>query len=54
MGIKQSNIDEYLLGGTSYRQLSKKYGFSRTRIHEFVQEFTGVTPIKKGQKMDLL
>ena len=48
MGIKQTIVDEYLLGAASYRQLAKKYGYSRTAIHEWVQEFTGVTPIKRG------
>ncbi|MDB5250641.1 MAG: hypothetical protein JWQ40_5035 [Segetibacter sp.] len=39
---KQANIDEYLLGGISYRRLSKKYGVARATLHEWVRDFTGI------------
>ena len=45
---KQAIIDEYLLGGISYRRLSKKYGVARATLHEWVRDFTGIAIITRG------
>ena len=38
---KQRIINEYLLGGSSFRQLSKKHGVSRATVHRWVSDFEG-------------
>jgi transposase-like protein len=45
---KQAIIDEYLLGGISYRRLSKKYVVARATLHEWVRDFTGIAIISRG------
>ena len=44
--LKEKIIAEYLAGGTSYRILGKKYGYSRQTILEWVQEFQGLKRIR--------
>ena len=41
MTIKQSIINEYLVGGISYRDLSKKCGFGITTICRWVATYQG-------------
>lgn len=41
MDKKQQIINEYLLGRTGYRLLSKKYGVSRSAINRWVMDFQG-------------
>jgi transposase len=50
---KQAIIDEYLLGGISYRRLSKKYGVARATLHEWVRDFTGIAIITRGTPVGL-
>jgi transposase-like protein len=42
MDIKAQVIQEYLAGGTSYRQLSAKYGMSRDVINKWVMIHQGI------------
>jgi transposase-like protein len=41
MKTKEEIINEYLVGGISYRTLEKKYGFSRTTINHWVLQHQG-------------
>lgn len=41
MDKKQEIINEYLLGRMGYRELSKKYGVSRSAINRWVMDFQG-------------
>ena len=53
MDIKTQVIQEYLAGGTSYRQLSAKYGMSRDVINKWVLIHQGIhnlPPTKKQEK----
>ena len=53
MDIKTQIIQEYLAGGTSYRKLSAKYGFSRDVINKWVLIHQGVhniPPCEQQQK----
>ena len=53
MDIKTQIIQEYLAGGTSYRKLSSKYGFSRDVINKWVLIHQGVhniPPCEQQQK----
>lgn len=38
---KEAIIAEYLMGGTSFRKLSAKYGIKHQKIHGWVQTFQG-------------
>jgi|ERR1019366_1299333 transposase-like protein len=38
---KEAIIIEYLSGGTSYRQLAKKYGCTRSTLNEWVMTYEG-------------
>jgi len=42
MATKEQIINEYLFGGFSYRTLSKKHGFSRTTINNWVLDYEGI------------
>jgi len=44
---KEAIIAEYLAGGISYRELSAKYGIRHQSIHYWVQEYQGITRIRK-------
>ncbi|MFP5040800.1 hypothetical protein [Parasediminibacterium sp. JCM 36343] len=37
LGLKKTIVNEYLLGGSSYRQLGKKYGLSHWVISHWVK-----------------
>ena len=53
MDIKTQAITEYLTCGVGYRELSKKYGVSRTTICKWVQIHQGIhnlSPTEKQQK----
>lgn len=50
MITKEQIINEYLLGGVTFRSLAKKYGMSRTTINCWVQEYQGIPQVKKGLK----
>jgi transposase-like protein len=39
MQTREQIVDEYLAGGTTYRSLGKKYGYSRTLINRWVQAY---------------
>ena len=41
MTVKQSIINEYLIGGISYGALSKKHGFGKSTICRWVMESQG-------------
>ena len=49
MDNKQEIIDEYLLGKSGYRILSKKYGVSRSAINRWVMDFQGWDRSKSRQ-----
>ena len=56
MDIKTQVIQEYLAGGTSYRQLSSKYGMSRDVINKWVLVHQGIhnlPPTEKQQKYSI-
>ncbi len=56
MDIKAQVIKEYLAGGSSYRQLSAKYGMSRDVINKWVLIHQGIhnlPPTEKQQKYSL-
>jgi transposase-like protein len=46
---KESIINEYLLGGTSYRKLAKKHGIDHRTLHGWVRKFEGRTKMKPKQ-----
>jgi transposase-like protein len=52
MDIKTQVIQDYLAGGTSYRQLSAKYGMSRDVINKWVMIHQGIhnLPLTKKQQ----
>ncbi len=50
MDIKTQVIQEYLAGGTSYRQLSAKYGMSRDVINKWVLIHQGIHNLPPTQK----
>lgn len=41
MHNKQEIVNEYLLGGSSYRDLARKHGVSRTTINNWVMGYEG-------------
>lgn len=47
MDKKQSIINQYLLGGKTYRELAGEHGISRAAINRWVMEFEGRGPAKK-------
>jgi transposase-like protein len=49
MDTKQQVIDEYLLGKSGYRVISKKYGVSRSAINRWVMDFQGRPRSKSRQ-----
>ena len=44
---KEAIIAEYLVGGTTYRELHAKHGISFQTIHQWVQSFVGKTKTSK-------
>jgi transposase-like protein len=50
MDIKAQVIQEYLAGGTSYRQLSAKYGMSRDVINKWVMIHQGIHNLPLTEK----
>lgn len=51
MNSKEEIINEYLVGGISYRTLEKKYGFSRATINRWVLQHQRFTLMRKsGEK----
>jgi transposase-like protein len=50
MDIKAQVIQEYLAGGTSYRQLSAKYGMSRDVIKKWVMIHQGIHNLPLTEK----
>ena len=58
MATKEQIINEYLLGGFSYRALAKKYGFSRTTINNWVMGYEGTyrgnSVIEKSSNLELM
>jgi transposase-like protein len=54
MDKKQSIINQYLLGGKTYRELAGEHGVSRTTINHWVMEFEGRGPAQKTSGKDFL
>ena len=50
MDKKESIINEYLIGGTSFRILEKKHGISRSTINRWVLGYQGFICIRKSPK----
>jgi transposase-like protein len=50
MDNKESIINEYLIGGISFRVLGKKYGISRSTINRWVLEHQGFICMRKSPK----
>jgi hypothetical protein len=49
--VKEAIISEYLQGGTSYRLLGSKYGYTHQRIHNWVTNFIGKKVVKKTKAL---
>ena len=50
MDIKKECVREYLEDGISYRELSKKYGVSRTTINKWVLVHQGIHNLPRSHK----
>ena len=50
MDNKEQIINEYLIGGISFRILAKKYGMSRSTINRWVLEHQGFICMRKSAK----
>ena len=50
MDNKEQIINEYLIGGISFRYLAKKYGISRSTINRWVLEYQGFICMRKSHK----
>ena len=50
MDIKKEAVREYLEDGISYRELSKKYGVSRTTINKWVLVHQGIHDLPRSHK----
>lgn len=50
MDNKEQIINEYLIGGISFRSLAKKYGISRSTINRWVLEYQGFICMRKSPK----
>ncbi len=50
MDIKNQAVREYLEDGISYRELSKKYGVSRTTINKWVLVHQGIYNLPRSHK----
>lgn len=50
MDKKEQIINEYLIGGISFRTLGKKYGISRSTINRWVLEHQGFICMRKSAK----
>ena len=46
--LKEKIVKEYLAGGTSYNDLSRKYGFAGQSICEWVKEFEGKKRVRSN------
>ena len=45
--LKEKIVREYLAGGTSYNELSRKYGYAGQSICDWVKEFEGKKRVRK-------
>ena len=54
MNTKEEIINEYLIGGNTFRSLAKKHGISRTTINRWVSEHQGFISIKKSAKESIM
>lgn len=50
MNTKEEIINEYLVGGITYRTLEKKHGISRSTINQWVLEHQGFIRMRKSPK----
>ena len=50
MDKKEQIINEYLIGGVSFRTLGRKYGVSRSTINRWVLEHQGFICLRKSSK----
>jgi transposase-like protein len=50
MDKKEQIINEYLIGGISFRTLGRKYGVSRSTINRWVLEHQGFICLRKSSK----
>ena len=54
MNTKEEIINEYLVGGISYRKLEKKHGISRSTINHWVLEHQGFIRKRKSPKESII
>ena len=47
--LKEKIVKEYSAGGTSYNELSRKYGYAVQSICEWVKEFEGKKRVRKNK-----
>ena len=50
MDNKEQIINEYLIGGISFRSLAKKHGISRSTINRWVLEYQGFICMRKSPR----
>ena len=54
MNTKEEIINEYLVGGISFRKLGKKHGISRSTINRWVLEHEGLICMRKSSKESII
>ena len=54
MNTKEEIINEYLVGGISFRALGKKHGFSRSTINHWVLEHQGFIRMRKSPNESII
>jgi transposase-like protein len=54
MDKKEQIINEYLIGGFSFRSLGKKHGISRSTINRWVLEYQGFICTTKSSKESII
>ncbi len=54
MNTKEEIINEYLVGGISFRTLGKKHGISRSTINRWVLEHQGFICMRKSSKESII
>lgn len=54
MDKKEEIINEYLIGGITFRSLGKKYGISRSTINRWVLEYQGFICTRKSPKASII
>ena len=54
MDKREQIINEYLIGGFSFRSLGKKHGISRSTINRWVLEYQGFICTRKSSKESII